>query len=109
MLAYANLKGARANTPGYFSDIKELAAITAEWKSDRMIDLWNSIPGNTPVKKFMDRKTALRRIWNAVQSLNAPDVPATPGARVEEASEPQGTDEGQVREGQQRSETSEGC
>ena len=29
----------------------------------------NSLPGATPVKKFTDRKTAIARIWKAIQSL----------------------------------------
>lgn len=86
VIAYANLKAARIATPGaaYFTDIDGLATATAEWNGARLIDLYNSIPGNTEVKKFTDRKTALRRIWNAIQNLSAPEVAATPEQKVEE-------------------------
>ncbi len=88
VIAYANLKAARIATPAaaYFTDIDGLATATAEWNGARLIDLYNSIPGNSEVKKFTDRKTALRRIWNAIQNLSAPEVAATPEAKVEEPS-----------------------
>jgi len=42
------------------------------------VDLWNSLPGATPVKKFTDRKTAIARIWKAIQSLQpAPESDGT--------------------------------
>src|SRR5450631_1157134 len=46
-----------------------LAKIAANWPAARMVDIWNSLPGATPVKKFKDRATAVSRIWKAVQSL----------------------------------------
>jgi hypothetical protein len=89
VIVYANLKAARIATPGaaYFTDIEGLATATAEWNGTRLIDLYNSIPGNSEVKKFADRKTALRRIWNAIQNLSAPEVAATPERKVEEPAE----------------------
>ena len=40
-----------------------------------MVEIWNSFTGVTPVKKFTDRKTAIARIWKAIQSLQpAPEV-----------------------------------
>jgi hypothetical protein len=39
--------------------------------ADRPADrVWNGIPGLTPVKKFTDRKSAVSRIWKAIQSLD---------------------------------------
>jgi septal ring-binding cell division protein DamX len=52
-----------------FSTSDELIALAANWPAARLIEIWNSIPGNLPVKKFTDRKTALSRIWKAIQSL----------------------------------------
>src|SRR5262249_44659063 len=37
-------------------------------------------PGFTPVKKFTDRKTAITRIWKALQSLNGQAGPAPEAA-----------------------------
>ena len=34
------------------------------------MEVWNGIPGLTPVKKFTDRKSAVSRIWKAIQSLD---------------------------------------
>src|SRR5258708_8457667 len=53
-----------------FSSQQELASLVAEWPADRLIEVWNGIPGPTPVKKFTDRKSAVSRIWKAIQSLD---------------------------------------
>src|SRR5437016_10821 len=53
-----------------FSSQQELASLVAEWQTDRLVEVWNGIPGLTPVKKFADRKSAVSRIWKAVQSLD---------------------------------------
>src|SRR5579859_2971464 len=61
-----------------FTTEDELAEVAAHWPAARLVEVWNSIPGSKPVKKFTNRKTAVTRIWKAAQSLasrpNAPDV-----------------------------------
>ena len=61
-----------------FTSEKELAQLAEQWPATRLVEVWSSIPGLTPIKKFTNRKTAVARIWKAVQSLvsapNAPDV-----------------------------------
>jgi hypothetical protein len=52
---------------GQFSSIDELAQVTLDWPLARLVALWNGLPELTPVSKFTDRKTALRRIWKALQ------------------------------------------
>jgi hypothetical protein len=60
-----------------FSSQKELAKITADWPTSRLVEVWNSFAG-TPgpfeklkeVKKFTDRQTALNRIWNVLHILS---------------------------------------
>lgn len=47
-----------------------LAKLTAEWPTARLVEIYNSLPGVSPVKKFTDRKTAASRIWKAIQSLH---------------------------------------
>lgn len=78
---------ARTFTPDAdrFSSEDDLARLAAKWPSSRVVEMWNSIPGVPPVKKFMDRKTGIHRIWSAVQQLEpAPaddveeDVAVTP-------------------------------
>jgi hypothetical protein len=53
-----------------FSSQQELASLVVEWPAHRLIEVWNGIPGLTPVKKFTNRKSAVSRIWKAIQSLD---------------------------------------
>jgi len=62
-----------------FTSAAELAELAANWTAPRLVEIWTSIPGNTPVKKFTDRKTAATRIWKAIQSLGD-SIPAEAGA-----------------------------
>jgi hypothetical protein len=52
-----------------FANQKELTELVAGWPSERLVAIWNSLPGVTPVKKFKDRTTAATRIWNSIQNL----------------------------------------
>jgi hypothetical protein len=52
-----------------FKSSDELGKLAANWSAGRLVEIWNSLPGVTPVKKFVDRKTAIRRVWAAIQSL----------------------------------------
>ena len=72
-----------------FTSEKELGELAVQWPAARLVEVWNGLPGGKPVKKFTSRKTAITRIWKAVQSLvsgpNAPDVApkaARPGKRA---------------------------
>jgi hypothetical protein len=53
-----------------FSTQDELAGLAADWPATRLVEVWNSVPGLTPVKRFTNRKSAVARIWKAIQSLN---------------------------------------
>jgi hypothetical protein len=55
-----------------FGSTEELAELAANWSTARLIDIWNSLPGVTPVIKFKDKKSAVTRIWKAIQSLGEP-------------------------------------
>ena len=55
-----------------------LAKLAADWPAARLVEIWNSLPGATPVKKFKDRGTAVSRIWSAIQNLGQP-APAEKG------------------------------
>src|ERR1039458_8236494 len=65
-----------------FATEKEFTKATAEWPIPRLVETWNSFAGTPPfgelkpVKKFTDRKTAIGRIWTAIQKL-APAVEAS--------------------------------
>lgn len=64
-----------------FTSEKELAKLAATWPTDRLVEVWNSFAGAPPfgdlkpVKKFTDRKTAVARIWKAVQALTPTPAP----------------------------------
>jgi hypothetical protein len=62
--------GARFDSP------RDLAKATAEWPVSRLAEVWNKLPldGLKPVKQLMDRKTAVARVWAAIQNL--PRIPA---------------------------------
>jgi hypothetical protein len=71
----------------HFASEKELAKLAATWPADRLVQIWNSFAGVAPfgdlktVKKFTDRKTAVARIWKAVQALTPTPAPqAAPAA-----------------------------
>lgn len=60
-----------------FASAKELAKLAANWLVTRLIEVWNTLPGVKPVKKFKDRATGVNRVWQALQSHEAgvtPDV-----------------------------------
>jgi hypothetical protein len=52
-----------------FTNEKELAQLAADWPGSRLVDIWNRMPGLTPVKRFTNRAVATARIWKAVQTL----------------------------------------
>lgn len=74
------------STEGVFASAKELAKLAAGWPISRLVEIWNSFAGEVPfddlkpVKKFTDRKTAVSRIWDALQRLEA--TVATPVPNV---------------------------
>lgn len=85
----------------HFATEKELAKLAADWTADRLVLVWNSFSGVAPfsdlkpVKKFTDRKTAVARIWKAVQKLDATPAPqaadvAPKARRSRKAATPQG-------------------
>jgi len=75
------------NLEGSFSSEKELAKLSAAWTLSRFAEVWNEFAGVVPfddlkpVKKFTDRKTAVARIWRAIQALTPePPRPVAPAA-----------------------------
>jgi hypothetical protein len=77
-------KDEAAGTSGLvFSSQKELAKLATDWPIGRFIEIWNGFAGVAPfgelkpVKKFTDRKTAVSRIWQALQKLHAEVLPAS--------------------------------
>jgi len=69
---HATLKEAKAVLNAeLFQDEESLGKLAAIWPTSRLAEIWNSLPGASPVRKFTDRKTGVSRIWKAIQSLAA--------------------------------------
>jgi hypothetical protein len=70
----------------HFATEKDFATVAANWPADRLVQVWNSFAGVAgfgadlkPVKKFTDRKSAVARIFKAIQKLDgAPDATPEP-------------------------------
>jgi hypothetical protein len=70
-----------------------LGKLAANWPAARLVEVYNSLPGVTEVKKFKDRATAVSRIWKAIQTLGQAE--ATPlteqPAEAAETAQPEAT------------------
>jgi hypothetical protein len=61
--------GQRANTEkGVVTSREEWEVIAGAWPLKRLVEIWNALPGVTPVEKFTSRQIALERIWRALES-----------------------------------------
>ncbi len=60
-----------------FASQKELAKLLVGWPVERLVALWNSLPGVEPVERFKSAKAAANRIWERIQGLGEA---AKPGA-----------------------------
>jgi hypothetical protein len=74
--AFTTRKDAESANGDTFRSETELSELAAAWPASRLVEIWNSIPGFVPVKKFTNRKTAVLRIWKAIQSLDGVAAPA---------------------------------
>ena len=52
-----------------FANPKQLAELLAGWAVERLVAIWNGLPGVEPVKGFKSAKAAASRIWERVQGL----------------------------------------
>jgi hypothetical protein len=84
--AYPNAADATECNPDLapFDSQAALAKLSANWPMSRFVEIWNSIPGNTEVKKLGERKKAAARVWKAIQSL-ANGKPGEPEAKPKKA------------------------
>jgi hypothetical protein len=71
----------------HFASEKEFAKLSAGWPITRFAEVWNGFAGVVPfselrpVKKFTDRKTAVARIWRAIQALTPTAAPQAATAK----------------------------
>ena len=52
-----------------FTSQKELAGLVAGWPAERLVAVWNGLPGVEPVKSSRSAKIAASRIWERIQGL----------------------------------------
>jgi hypothetical protein len=68
--AYASIDAARLPEGGArFANKSELVALAEDWSAERLLEIWNKLPSVRTVRRFRDRNTAVRRIWDAAQKL----------------------------------------
>src|ERR1022692_4476972 len=90
----ADLVAATATPFDSFASQQELADLAAHWPAERLLAVWNSLPGVTAVKKFKDRNTAISRIWARIQGLGEPVAPkaaapvGTPEPKADQPAKP---------------------
>jgi Protein of unknown function (DUF3489) len=48
---------------------RPLAELAAAWPPERLVAIWNSLPGVTAVKRFKTSNAAASRIWERIQGL----------------------------------------
>ena len=67
-------KAAAAEGGSTFETFRGLTTITKLKPVQLLVDCWNSLPGVTPVKRFKDRDSAVRRIWAVIEESVAPTM-----------------------------------
>ena len=79
--AFASTEETR-EAPGLeqFDSIDQFLTLAERWPISRLVEIWNSLAGVKPVKRFTDRKTAVNRIWKAIQPLGPAGAVAEPKA-----------------------------
>jgi hypothetical protein len=85
-------EAAAATTPPFdsFASQKELAALAAAWPPERLLAIWDSLPGVKPVKTFKSTKAAASRIWERIQGLGEPAKPAAEPTKPKAAKKAKG-------------------
>ena len=57
------------STATRFDSQTALGKVSAAWPLSRLVDIWNSIPGQREAHTFPHRGKAVARIWKAIQAL----------------------------------------
>ena len=66
-----------------FSTPEELTQLVAGWPAERLLAIWNSLPGVTPAKGFKNPKAAASKIWGRIQSMAEPEKSIGPAPKAE--------------------------
>ncbi len=54
--------------------------MAVKWPGARVVEIWNSLPGVEPVRRFTSRQVAAARLWKAIQQLKPANGAAAAGA-----------------------------
>jgi len=80
--ASAEEAAATTTTPLHsFASEQELAELAASWPPERLMAVWDSLPGVTPVKGVKNTRGALSRIWARIQGLGEAAAPEAEPAK----------------------------
>jgi hypothetical protein len=71
-----------------FRSAEELAIAAKQWPAARLVEVWNQLPGAKPVRKFTDRTSGVRRLWEAVQAIAVKGSPQRRKARSKAVAAP---------------------
>jgi hypothetical protein len=63
-------RGAPSGTETFRNE-KELGGLAEHWPTSRLAGIWNQLAGVRKVAKFTDRKTGVRRLWQALEAGDA--------------------------------------
>ena len=77
----STVKGKHPSSDGSikFSSERELGRLAAHWPGTRLVEIWNHLPCVNKLTKFTDRKTAIHRIWTALQELEPRNAESVAG------------------------------
>jgi hypothetical protein len=76
---HSSRRQAKGTGGALFSTEEQFAAAIGN-DNQRLLEIWNSLPGVKPVTKFANRKAAAERIWKVIQKLKGP-VATNPAPR----------------------------
>src|SRR5258705_661306 len=83
------LSGTEATTPAdgaaVFASEKDMLRIAAQWPAERLVEVWNGIPGVTAVTRFTNRKVGVSRVWKAIQGRAKSEPESRPAAATQPA------------------------
>ena len=77
--AFATQGEAAASTTNPFESFasqKELTQLASAWPAERLVAIWNSLPGVEPVTTFKTAKAGATKIWGSIQGLGEAAEPA---------------------------------
>src|SRR5258708_19756848 len=64
-----------------FSSQKQLAELAGSWPAERLVEIWNSIPGVTAVTRLKNPNTGLTPLWKPIQALPHPPPQPNPATK----------------------------